>query len=158
MTTVQGLAEDLHDILSSFSRMLEGVYHVDDELAAVIADKFADRLRNDVRAIYAEMTGEISEGLKKPAKKKRTRRTKQEIVMSETDGMMVMEDEPDRAIGAEELPVNETTLLHAENDGDADLLAERMLNNTRVTDRSAGAGGNTSSWDTNNPTMRRIGS
>ena len=158
MTTVQGLAEDLHDILSSFSSMLEGVYHVDDELAAVIADKFADRLRNDVRAIYAEMTGEISEGLKKPAKKKRTRRTKQEIVMSETDGMMVMEDEPDRAIGAEELPVNETTLLHAENDGDADLLAERMLNNTRVTDRSAGAGGNTSSWDTNNPTMRRIGS
>jgi len=156
MTTVQGLAEDLHDILSSFSRMLEGVYHVDDELAAVIADKFADRLRNDVRAIYAEMTGEISEGLKKPAKKKRTRRTKQEIVMSETDGMMVMEDEPDRAIGAEELPVNETTLLHAENDGDADLLAERMLNNTRITDRAGGA--NTSSWDTNNPTMRRIGS
>ena len=153
MTTVQGLAEDLHDILSSFSSMLEGVYHVDDELAAVIADKFADRLRNDVRAIYAEMTGEISEGLKKPAKKKRTRRVKQEMIVA-TEGMDM--DSPDRAIGAEELPINETTLLHAENEGDADLLAERMLNNTRITDRSAGA--NTSSWDTNNPTMRRIGS
>ena len=154
MTTVQGLAEDLHDILSSFSSMLEGVYHVDDELAAVIADKFADRLRNDVRAIYAEMTGEISEGLKKPARKKRTRRTKQEMIVTEPDGLMM--ESPDRAIGAEELPVNETTLLHAENEGDADLLAERMLNNTRVTDRSAGAGGNSSNWDTNNPTMRPI--
>ena len=76
MTTssVSTLAEDLHGILSSFGSMLEGVYHVDDELAAIIAEKFADRLRNDVRAIYAEMTAEISEGLKKPPKKRRARR------------------------------------------------------------------------------------
>jgi len=152
MTTVQGLAEDLHDILSSFSSMLEGVYHVDDELAAVIADKFADRLRNDVRAIYAEMTGEISEGLKKPAKKKRTRKVKFETEsLQQSDAML----EPDRSIGQEELPAQDSTLLHAEDAGDVDMLAERLLRNTRVTDRSGVS--NTSNWDTNNPTMKRIG-
>ena len=76
MTTssIGNLAEDLRSILQSFGSMLEGVYHVDDELAASIADKFAERLRNDVRTIYAEMTAEISEGLKKPPKKKRNKR------------------------------------------------------------------------------------
>ena len=70
MTTssVGSLAQDLQGILSSFGSMLEGVYHVDEELAGEIAEKFADRLRSDVRTIYAEMTAEISEGLKNPPK------------------------------------------------------------------------------------------
>ena len=152
MTTnsIGNLAEDLRSILTSFGSMLEGIYHIDEELAAEMAEKFSNRLRDDTRTIYAEMTAEISEGLKKPPKKPRKRRIKAEI-MESSDFI----DEPDRAIGQEELPANENTLLHAEDPGDVDLLAEKLLSNTRVTDRSGGNA--TSSWDTNNPTMRRIG-
>ena len=152
MTTqpsVGTLAGDLDSILRSFGSMLEGVYHIDEELAAEIAEKFSNRLREDARATYAEMTAEISEGLKKPPKKPRKRRIKAEI-MESSDFI----DEPDRAIGQEELPANENTLLHAEDASDVDILAEKLLSNTRVTDRSGGSG--TSSWDTNNPTMKRI--
>ena len=152
-SSVGTLAGDLDSILRSFASMLEGIYHIDEELAAEMADKFSNKLRENARGIYAEMTAEISEGLKKPPKKPRKRKVRQaEIVESDPDLM----DMPDRAIGQEELPDNENTLLHAEDAGDVDLLAERLLNNTRVTDRSGGP--NTSSWDTNNPTMRRIGS
>ena len=154
MTTssVSTLAEDLHGILSSFGSMLEGVYHVDDELAAIIAEKFADRLRNDVRAIYAEMTAEISEGLKKPPKKRRARRK----VIEDTS--LPIDEIPDRMIGAEELPANENTLVHITGDGDPDLLAAGLLNSDRITDRAGRPGPpNTNSWDNDNPTMRRIG-
>lgn len=145
MTTVSTLAEDLRGILSSFGSMLEGVYHVDDELAATIAEKFADRLRNDVRAIYAEMTAEISEGLKKPPKKKRQRRK----IIEEIDEI------PSAAIGAEELPDNEHTLLNA-GDGDPDQLAAGLLNSDRITDRAGRPNIPTTEYDNNNPTMRRI--
>ena len=145
-SSVGTLAGDLDSILRSFGSMLEGVYHIDEDLAAEIAEKFSNRLRDDARAIYAEMTAEISEGLKKPARKPRKRKIKTE--------MMESIDEPDRAIGQEELPANDNTLLHAEDPGDVALLAEKLLSNTRVTDRSGGA--NTSNWDTNNPTMKRI--
>ena len=148
-SSVGTLAGDLDSILRSFGSMLEGVYHIDEDLAAEIAEKFSNRLRDDARAIYAEMTAEISEGLKKPPKKSRKRRIKAEI-MESSDFI----DEPDRAIGQEELPANDNTLLHAEDPGDVALLAEKLLSNTRVTDRSGGA--NTSNWDTNNPTMKRI--
>ena len=149
-SSVGTLAGDLDSILRSFASMLEGIYHIDEELAAEMAEKFSNKLRENARGLYAEMTAEISEGLKKPAKKPRKRRMKPEI-MDSSD----FADEPDRAVGVEELPAQENTLLHAEDAGDVDLLAERLLSNTRVTDRSGGSG--TSSWDTNNPTMRRIG-
>ena len=148
-SSVGTLAGDLDSILRSFGSMLEGVYHIDEDLAAEIAEKFSNRLREDARATYAEMTAEISEGLKKPPKKSRKRRIKAEI-MESSDFI----DEPDRAIGQEELPANENTLLHAEDASDVDVLAEKLLSNTRVTDRSGGP--STSSWDTNNPTMKRI--
>ena len=149
-SSVGTLAGDLDSILRSFASMLEGIYHIDEELAAEMADKFSNKLRENARSIYAEMTAEISEGLKKPPKKRKRRMKQVEMIEPE------LIDMPDRAIGQEELPDNENTLLHAEDAGDVDLLAERLLNNTRVTDRSGGP--NTSSWDTNNPTMRRIGS
>ena len=149
-SSVGTLAGDLDSILRSFGSMLEGVYHIDEELAAEMADKFSSRLRENARSIYAEMTAEISEGLKKPPKKPRKRRSKVEIMEPQDDFL----DAPDRAIGQEELPANENTLLHAEDAGDVDLLAERLLQNTRITDRAGGP--STSSWDTNNPTMRRI--
>ena len=147
MTTVRTLAEDLHNILQSFGSMLEGVYHIDEDLAAEMADKFSARLHETARAIYADMTAEISEGLKKPPKK-RKRRNK--IVESEVDMSL-----PDRAIGAEEFPEQENTLLNVADSGDVDLLAERLLRTERITSRAGGP--NTSSWDTDNPTMRRIG-
>tara|TARA_R110002020_G_scaffold146184_6_gene320722 strand:- start:13688 stop:14152 length:465 start_codon:yes stop_codon:yes gene_type:complete len=149
-SSVGTLAGDLDSILRSFASMLEGIYHIDEELAAEMAEKFSNKLRENARAIYAEMTAEISEGLKKPAKKPRKRRMKPEIMESSE-----FTDAPDHAIGLEELPEQDSTLLHADDAGDVDLLAERLLNNTRATDRAGGAG--TSSWDTNNPTMRRIG-
>ena len=148
MTTVKTLAEDLHNILQSFGSMLEGVYHIDEDLAAEMADKFSARLHETARAIYADMTAEISEGLKKPPKKRPKKRNK--VVESEVDMNL-----PDRAIGAEEFPEQENTLLNVADSGDVDLLAERLLRTERITSRAGGP--NTSSWDTENPTMRRIG-
>ena len=146
-SSVGTLAGDLDSILRSFGSMLEGVYHIDEELAAEMADKFSNRLRETARAIYADMTAEISEGLKKPPKKIRKRRIKVDIIEHEFDA-------PDRAIGQEELPANENTLLHAEDMSDVDLLAEKLLNSSRTTDRADGP--NRSNYDTNNPTMRRL--
>ena len=151
MTTssIGNLAEDLRSILQSFGSMLEGVYHVDDELAANIADKFAERLRNDVRTIYAEMTAEISEGLKKPPKKKRNKRKTVEDSMVDDLGHR-------NIIGAEELPENDSTLLNLSNGGDPGQLAEQLLASDKVTDRSGRPTMPTNSWDNDNPTMRRI--
>jgi len=155
MTTssVGSLAQDLHGILSSFGSMLEGVYHVDEELAADIAEKFADRLRSDVRTIYAEMTAEISEGLKNPPKPKRRRR--KTTKMAEVDP--ILEEDIPRNIGTEELPSNDHTLLNSSDIGDPDILAANLLNSDRVTNRSTRPAAPTSSgWDNENPTMRRI--
>jgi len=148
MTTVKTLAEDLNNILQSFGSMLEGVYHIDEDLAVEMADKFSTRLHETARAIYADMTAEISEGLKKPPKKRPKKRNK--VVESEVDMNL-----PDRAIGAEEFPEQENTLLNVADAGDVDLLAERLLQTERITSRAGGT--NASGWDTDNPTMRRIG-
>ena len=154
MTTssIGNLAEDLRNILQSFGSMLEGVYHVDDELAASIADKFAERLRNDVRTIYAEMTAEISEGLKKPPKKKRNKRkTVEDSMVDDLDHRNI--------IGAEELPEQDSTLLNLMNDSDPGQLAEQLLSSDKVTDRANRPTRPTmpsNSWDNDNPTMRRI--
>ena len=156
MTTssVGSLAQDLQGILSSFGSMLEGVYHVDEELAGEIAEKFADRLRSDVRTIYAEMTAEISEGLKNPPKPTKRRRRKT-AKMVEVDSML--EEDIPRNIGTEELPDNDHTLLNSSDIGDPDILAANLLNSDRVTNRSTRPSSPTSSgWDNENPTMRRI--
>ena len=151
MTTssIGNLAEDLRSILASFGSMLEGVYHIDEDLAAEMAEKFSTRLREDTRTIYAEMTAEISEGLKKPPKKKRGRRKNMESSMV---------DEIDRRniMGAEELPENDSTLLNLSNGGDPGQLAEQLLSSDKVTDRSGRPTMPTNSWDNDNPTMRRI--
>ena len=147
MTTVKTLAEDLNNILQSFGSMLEGVYHIDEDLAVEMADKFSTRLHETARSIYADMTAEISEGLKKPPKKRNKKRNK-------AAGTEIVE-QPDRAIGAEELPEQENTLLNVADAGDVDLLAERLLQTERITSRAGGT--NASGWDTDNPTMRRIG-
>jgi len=47
-SSVGTLAGDLDSILRSFGSMLEGVYHIDEELASEIAEKFSNR-RNDCR-------------------------------------------------------------------------------------------------------------
>ena len=152
MTTssIGNLAEDLRSILASFGSMLEGVYHIDEDLAAEMAEKFANRLRDDTRTIYAEMTAEISEGLKKPPKKKRNRRNKaaEFSTIENSDNRNVM--------GAEELPENDNTLLNLSSDGDPGQLAEQLLGTDRVTDRAGRSTMPTNSWDNDNPTMRRI--
>ena len=152
MTTssIGNLAEDLRSILASFGSMLEGVYHIDEDLAAEMAEKFANRLRDDTRTIYAEMTAEISEGLKKPPKKKRNRRNKaaEFSTIENSDNRNVM--------GAEELPENDNTLLNLSSDGDPGQLAEQLLGTDRVTDRAGRSTMPTNSWENDNPTMRRI--
>jgi len=155
MTTssIGNLAEDLRSILASFGSMLEGVYHIDEDLAAEMAEKFANRLRDDTRTIYAEMTAEISEGLKKPPKKKRGRR---KAVESLTNERQYEEPEHRNVMGAEELPENDNTLLNLSNDGDPGQLAEQLLGSDRVTDRAGRSTMPTNSWDNDNPTMRRI--
>ena len=151
MTTssIGNLAEDLRSILESFGSMLEGVYHIDEDLAAEMAEKFANRLREDTRTIYAEMTAEISEGLKKPPKKKRGRR--KPVESSEVDDI-----DRRNILGAEELPENDSTLLNLSNGGDPGQLAEQLLSSDKVTDRSGRPTMPTNSWDNDNPTMRRI--
>jgi hypothetical protein len=151
MTTssIGNLAEDLRSILASFGSMLEGVYHIDEDLAAEMAEKFANRLREDTRTIYAEMTAEISEGLKKPPKKKRGRR--KPVESSEVDDI-----DRRNIMGAEELPENDSTLLNLSNGGDPGQLAEQLLSSDKVTDRSGRPTMPTNSWDNDNPTMRRI--
>ena len=151
MTTssIGNLAEDLRNILASFGSMLEGVYHIDEDLAAEMAEKFANRLREDTRTIYAEMTAEISEGLKKPPKKKRGRR-------KTVEPSMVEEFNHRNVMGAEELPENDSTLLNLSNGGDPGQLAEQLLGSDKVTDRAGRPTMPTNSWDNDNPTMRRI--
>ena len=151
MTTssIGNLAEDLRSILASFGSMLEGVYHIDEDLAAEIAEKFSTRLREDTRTIYAEMTAEISEGLKKPPKKKRGRR-------KSIESSMVDDMDRRNVMGAEELPENDSTLLNLSNGGDPGQLAEQLLSSDKVTDRAGRPTMPTNSWDNDNPTMRRI--
>ena len=151
MTTssIGNLAEDLRSILASFGSMLEGVYHIDEDLAGEMAEKFSTRLREDTRTIYAEMTAEISEGLKKPPKKKRGRR-------KSIESSMVDDMDRRNVMGAEELPENDSTLLNLSNGGDPGQLAEQLLSSDKVTDRSGRPTMPTNSWDNDNPTMRRI--
>lgn len=151
MTSIRNLGEDLQSILTSFASMLEGVYHVDDELAAQMAEKFAVRLRDETRSIYAEMASEIAEGLKKPPKRRRGRSKR----VDDSEPTFV---ENDRSIGTEELPENDQSLLAQINDEmDIAVISEQALRSDKVTNRAGRQNiQNDEQLNPSNPPMRRI--
>ena len=167
---VRELGEDLTGILNSFASMLEGVYYVDEALAESLANKFSDKLRTEVRIVYADMAKDIAEALAKPPVKRRKRKKKVSDEVLETTTMSDLERRQaqqaaiatERGVGVEELEDNdETSLLQKEALGqvaDENDLASRLenaMNSKMPTDRAARAS-QSSNWDTDNPTMRPL--
>ena len=162
---VRELGEDLTSILNSFASMLEGVYFVDEALAESLAYKFSDRLRTEVRAVYADMAKDIAEALAKPPVKRRKRRRKASDTIPETTPMSDLERRQaqqsaisaERGVGVEELEENaETSLLgQVGSEDDVALRLESAMNSQMPTDRAARTT-QSSNWDTDNPTMRPI--
>ena len=160
---VRELGEDLTSILNSFASMLEGVYFVDEALAESLAYKFSDRLRTEVRAVYADMAKDIAEALAKPPVKRRKRRRKASDTIPETTPMSDLERRQaqqsaisaERGVGVEELEENaETSLLgQVGSEDDVALRLESAMNSQMPTDR-ASRSTQSSNWDTDNPTMR----
>ena len=160
MTTerdVRSLGDDISKmILGGYTSFIEGIALQDEDLAWELADKYANALRDSVRATFAQLAKDASEGLMKPPKKKRTRRkAKAEPVVATP----VQNEIPaDSIIGAEELPDNAGSLLsQLTNPEDADFALENALKGEVVTNRSDGnREGTRSRYDQDNPTMRRI--
>ena len=160
---VRELGEDLTSILNSFASMLEGVYFVDEALAESLANKFSDRLRTEVRAVYADMAKDIAEALAKPPEKRRKRRRKASDTIPETTSMSDLERRQaqqsaisaERGVGVEELEENaETSLLGTvSSEEDVALRLESSMNSQMPTDRASRTT-QSSNWDTDNPTMR----
>jgi len=163
---VRELGQDLTSILNSFASMLEGVYFVDEALAESLADKFSERLRTEVRSVYAEMAKDIAEALAKPPvkRRKRKKRSGEDSVagtapMSDLERRQAQLDaaSAERGMGVEELESNAETSLIGQVATEEDVASrlERAMDSQMPTDR-AGRAGQPSSWDTDNPTMRPI--
>ena len=152
-TKVVNLAEDLDQILKSFSSMLEGVYFVDEELAEVLAVKFSEELRLEVRKVYASMAKEVAVSLAKPPSKKRRRKQKPKAAPSAV--ISEVEEGVDMGIGVEELGENQGSLLQqVQDEADVQGALSDALSSQDVTARSGRSSPDTTKWDTDNPTMR----
>jgi len=156
MTTerdVASLAEDIQTMVGSYTSFMEGIALQDADLAWDLAEKYADRLRDMTREAFADLAAEASEGLRKPAKKKRRKRaSKVEKVVDnatlETSNVLPM--------GAEELPENPDSLLAQINDPEqVNSALSQSMREQRTTDRSEGREPD-SRYNRNNPTMKRI--
>ena len=158
MTTerdVRSLGDDISKmILGGYTSFIEGIALQDEDLAWELADKYATTLRESVRATFAQLAKDASEGLMKPPKKRRTRRKPRAV-----ETVIAEEVAPESSIiGAEELPENPDSLLgQVSEPGDEAFLVENALSGTNVTNRSEDTrAGTRSRYDTDNPTMRRI--
>jgi len=58
-SSVGTLAGDLDSILRSFGSMLEGVYHIDEELASEIAEKFSNRRLQRLVKVLKNLLGSL---------------------------------------------------------------------------------------------------
>lgn len=155
--SVSELGDDIGRQLTSFVSLLESVYTQDPELAEVLADDFSNRMRESYRKLFVQMTSIISEELgKEPSKrmkpkKKRGRRPKAMNTPIDTT------DISNAGVGVEELEENPQSLLANLTDGeDVDSMLGNALQRGGLTNRAAAP--DPSSWDTNNPTMKRIDS
>ena len=150
---VASLAEDIQTMVGSYTAFMEGIALQDADLAWELAEKYADRLRDMTREAFADLAAEASEGLRKPAKKKRRKRAAKvvravEDASPESSSVMPM--------GAEELPENPDSLLAQINDPEqVDLALSKSMREQRITDRSDGREPD-SRYNRNNPTMKRI--
>ena len=154
---VSQLGEDIGRQLQSFISLLESVATQDSELAEVLADDFANQMRESYQQLFVEMTSKIREELAKdPSKRmkpKKRRGRKPKSSSSIVDS--VTTDISDAGVGVEELEENPQSLLRKLEDGeDVDALLGNALQGGGVTRRSSAPP--PSSWDTDNPTMRRI--
>ena len=149
---VASLAEDIQTMVGSYTSFMEGIALQDAELAWDLAEKYADRLRDMTREAFADLAAEASEGLRKPAKKKRRKRAKVARVVEDASP----ESSSVMPMGAEELPENPDSLLAQINDPEqVDLALSKSMREQRITDRSDGREPD-SRYNRNNPTMKRI--
>ena len=149
---VRSLGEDIQRmIIGGYTSFIEGIHLQDEDLAWELADKYADKLRDNVRIVFAELAGEASKALMKPpAKRKRKRKVK--AVEAPTSQPLV---EDNRRIGAEELPENPDSLLsQVTGEEDVAMRLEGAMRSNAVTRRATGTP-DSSSWDQNNPTLKR---
>ena len=152
-TRVSNLAEDLDQILKSFASMIEGVYFVDEELAEVLAAKFSEELRLEVRKVYASMAKEVATSLSKPPAKRRRKKQKPKAAPSAV--ISEVEEGVDMGIGVEELGENQGSLLQqVQDEADVQGALSDALSSQDVTARSGRSSPDTTKWDTDNPTMR----
>jgi hypothetical protein len=154
-SSVSQLGEDIGRQLQSFISLLESIHTQDSELAEVLAEDFSNRMRESYRQLFVEMTKTISEELSKdPSKRmkpKKRRGRKPKSAVTEVDTT----DISDSGVGVEELEENPQSLLRALEDGeDVNALLGNAMQSGGVTKRAAGTP--PSSWDRENPTMRRI--
>ncbi|MAH47483.1 hypothetical protein CMI37_16785 [Candidatus Pacearchaeota archaeon] len=164
---VAQLGEDIGKQLQSFVSLLESVGTQDAELAEVLADDFANRMRISYQKLFVEMTSTISVELAKDPskrlkpKKKRGRKRKIDSApiiaapMTDLERRQALLDS-ERGVGVEELEDNSATSIvqNVENEDDIAGLLERTVRGGGPTSRASVS--ETTSWDTENPTMRRI--
>ena len=146
---VRSLGEDIQRmIIGGYTSFIEGIHLQDEDLAWELADKYADKLRDNVRRVFAELAGEASKALMKPPAKKRRRRKKAQV------SQPIVEDS--RSIGVEELPENPDSLVsQVTSEDDVALRLEKSMRSNVVTRRSDDPK-DSSKWDQSNPTMKRI--
>ena len=149
---VASLAADIQTMVGSYTSFMEGIALQDSELAWDLAEKYADRLRDMTREAFADLAAEASEGLRKPAKKKRRKRAKVARVVEDAP----LESSSVMPMGAEELPENPDSLLAQINDPEqVNSALGKSMREQRITDRSDGREPD-SRYNRNNPTMKRI--
>jgi len=150
---VRSLGEDIQRmIIGGYTSFIEGIHLQDEDLAWDLADKYADKLRDNVRIVFAELAGEASKALMKPpAKRRRKRKTSKAAVPAPQP---LMDDT--RSIGVEELPENPDSLVaQVTGEDDVAMRLEGAMRSNAVTRRATGAG-DSSRFDNNNPTLKRL--
>jgi len=149
---VRSLGEDIQRmIIGGYTSFIEGIHLQDEDLAWELADKYADKLRDNVRIVFAELAGEASKALMKPPPKRRRRRKKAQVVEAPQSPI-----DDSRSIGVEELPENPDSLVaQVTSEDDVALRLEDAMRSNAVT-RRAGDMQDSSRWDQNNPSLRRI--
>jgi|ETNvirnome_2_300_1030623.scaffolds.fasta_scaffold18177_2 hypothetical protein len=147
---VRSLGEDIQRmIIGGYTSFIEGIHLQDEDLAWDLADKYADKLRDNVRIVFAELAGEASKALMKPPAKRRRRTKKAKAAPTQS----TVDDS--RSIGVEELPENPDSLVaNVTSEDDVALRLEAAMRSNVVT-RRGDSPSDSSRWDQNNPTLKR---
>ena len=151
---VQSLGEDIQSMVVSYTSFIEGIALQDNDLAWDLANKYADRLRDMIREVFADLTEDASKGLRNPTKKRRRRKKAEKAVASSVAETTTSTNMP---MGAEELPANPDSLLSQINDPEqVDLALEQSMRKQSITTRAEDNREPPSRFNRNNPTMKRI--